>query len=89
MRYAKLLLRIGGLCLRRPGAIPPAILAAWRFRARDWYRRPPFVPLPSRRYLAWRLETAYGTAAAVPPTAELERYLRWSRAAARAGRTRG
>src|SRR3989449_5514430 len=27
---------------------------AWSFRARDWYRRPPFLPLPPRDYLRWR-----------------------------------
>jgi hypothetical protein len=25
-----------------------------------WYRRLPFLPLPPRPYLAWRLQTAYG-----------------------------
>jgi hypothetical protein len=27
---------------------------------RDWYSRPPFLPLPPRDYLDWRLKTAYG-----------------------------
>ena len=27
---------------------------------RDWYRRTPFLPLPPRDYLRWRLNTAYG-----------------------------
>src|SRR2546422_7220167 len=26
----------------------------WSFRARDWYRRAPFLPLPPREYLRWR-----------------------------------
>lgn len=51
--------------------------AAWRFRARGWWRRPPFLPLPPREYLAWRLHTAYGERG--EPTAdELKRYLRWA-----------
>ena len=25
-----------------------------------WYRRAPFLPLPPRDYVAWRLHTAYG-----------------------------
>ena len=40
---------------------------AWallRFYARvmpkDWYRRPPFLPLPPADYFRWRLRTAYG-----------------------------
>ena len=26
----------------------------------DWYRTPPFVPVPPAKYLRWRLQTAYG-----------------------------
>jgi len=26
----------------------------------DWYRKPPFVPIPPRTYIRWRLRTAYG-----------------------------
>jgi hypothetical protein len=51
---------------------------AWAFRARGWYRRPPFLPLPPRSYVRWRLETAYGDAGAVPTADELERYLVWA-----------
>jgi hypothetical protein len=79
MHYARLLLRIGGVCLRHPGTIGPALAAAWRFRARGWYRRPPFLPLPPGRYMAWRMDTAYGAEDALPSRAELERYLRWTR----------
>lgn len=51
--------------------------AAWRFRARGWYRRPPFLPLPTREYMDWRMHTAYGDDAEPPPPEELESYLRW------------
>jgi hypothetical protein len=27
---------------------------------RDWYRRPPFLPLPPKDYVRWRWHTAYG-----------------------------
>jgi hypothetical protein len=33
----------------------------WIFRDRKWYRRPPFLPLPPKKYLQWRIETAYGS----------------------------
>jgi len=65
------------LALRRPSVLPHLVGAAWAFRSRDWYRRPPFLPLPSRTYLRWRLETAYGDPDVVPPLDELERFLRW------------
>jgi hypothetical protein len=32
----------------------------WTFRDRKWYQHPPFLPLPPRQYLEWRIETAYG-----------------------------
>ena len=65
------------LALRSPGLIPHMLGAAWAFRSRSWYRRPPFLPLPSQSYLRWRMETAYGDPEATPPLEELERFLRW------------
>ena len=50
----------------------------WRFRRRLWLARPPFLPLPSREYLRWRMYTAYGDENAVPPVADLVRYARWA-----------
>lgn len=66
------------MALRRPRIIPYLLRAAWAFRARKWYRRPPFVPLPPRSYLRWRLETAYGDPDALPTLDEMERYLVWT-----------
>lgn len=65
--------------LRHPGMIPDLVSAAWAFRRRGWYRRAPFLPLPSASYLQWRMETAYGDSDAVPPVYELRRFLRWAR----------
>lgn len=50
----------------------------WRFRSRSWYRRPPFLPLPDPEYARWRMYTAYGSADAVPPARDVERYARWA-----------
>jgi hypothetical protein len=69
---------VAGLALRRPRLVVPLVGAAWRFRARDWYRRPPFLPLPPPGYLAWRLHTAYGDENVAPAATELENYLRWA-----------
>lgn len=66
-----------GLALRRPRTIPNLLRAAWAFRARDWHRRPPFLPIPPASYLRWRLETAYGDPEAHPSPDEMERYLTW------------
>ena len=52
---------------------------AWSFRARGWWRRAPFLPLPPRDYVRWRMLTAYGDADAVPPVADVIRFARWRR----------
>jgi len=67
-----------GLALRHPRLMPHLARAAWAFRARGWYRRPPFLPLPTRSYLRWRMETAYGDPDARPDFRELERYVLWA-----------
>jgi hypothetical protein len=50
----------------------------WRFRNRHWYRRFPFLPLPARAYVRWRLHTAYGRDDVVPSVEDVVRYARWS-----------
>ena len=67
------------LALRRPGVVPALVGLAWAARRRGWYRRAPFLPVPPRSYLAWRLDTAYGDPVARPPAHEAERYVRWTR----------
>jgi hypothetical protein len=52
---------------------------AWSFRARNWWRRPPFLPLPPREYLRWRMFTAYGDENAVPPVGDVVNFARWRR----------
>ena len=51
---------------------------AWRFRRRGWMTRFPFLPLPDREYVRWRMLTAYGDENAVPPVADVVRYARWA-----------
>ena len=61
----------------RPGLAADLLRVAWRVRARGWYRRPPFLPLPPAEYVRWRMHTAYGDEDAVPPAEDVERYARW------------
>jgi len=51
----------------------------WAFRRRNWWKRPPFLPLPDREYLRWRMYTAYGDEDAVPPLADVIGFARWRR----------
>jgi hypothetical protein len=67
-----------GLVFRRPRTLPRLLRAAWVFRSRGWYSRFPFLPLPSRAYLRWRMETAYGDPDHEPTADEVLRYLRWA-----------
>jgi hypothetical protein len=52
----------------------------WAFRATQWYLRPPYLPLPPRAYVRWRMYTAYGDEAAVPPIEDVVRFAKWRRA---------
>ena len=73
--YAALALRAAA----NPRLAIDLLRLAWSFRSRGWYRRAPFLPLPPREYLRWRMFTAYGDEAAVPPLEDVMRFARWRR----------
>ena len=77
MGWTRVTLELMLRSLRHPGLAADLLRVAWRFRARGWYRRFPFLPLPARDYVRWRMHTAYGDHDAVPSAAEIERYARW------------
>ena len=52
---------------------------AWAFRRRRWWAQPPFLPVPDRTYLRWRMHTAYADDDAVPPLDDVVRFARWRR----------
>jgi hypothetical protein len=64
--------------IRNPQTGVALLRTGWRFRSRHWYRRFPFLPLPAREYLRWRMYTAYGDAQVVPPADDVVRYARWA-----------
>ena len=72
---ARLVLR----ALVNPRLALDLVRLTWSFRTRDWYRRPPFLPLPPRDYVRWRMVTAYGDEDAVPPPEDVVRFARWRR----------
>jgi hypothetical protein len=63
---------------RRPALWPTAVVQLFRLAAPGWWRRRPFVPLPDRAYLRFRLETAYGDDRD-PEPADVVTYLHWCR----------
>jgi hypothetical protein len=69
---------VGAVALR-PALWPTATRQARRTVRSDWWRRAPFLPLPDRGYLRFRLETQYGEDSA-PASGDLVTYLEWCRA---------
>jgi hypothetical protein len=63
----------------RPRLARDLLATAWAFRRRDWFARLPFLPVPDPEYLRWRMFTAYGDEAAVPPAEDVIRFARWRR----------
>ena len=65
---------------RRPDLWPIAIKAGRSLVPRAWWRRRPFLPVPDRGWMHFRLETAYGGNGEGPIGAdELITYLEWKR----------
>lgn len=77
--WTRLTMALTARALVRPRLALDLLATAWAFRRRGWYRTPPFLPLPARDYLRWRMYTAYGDEAAVPPPGDVVRFARWRR----------
>lgn len=66
--------------LRRPSLWIVGVVQVFRLARRGWWRRPPFLPLPDREYLRFRLQTGYGgDPPPGPRPADVVTYLRWCR----------
>ena len=78
MSWTTLSLTLAARALIKPRLALDLMSVAWRFRARDWFRHSPFLPLPDRTYLRWRMYTAFGDFDAIPTADEVERYARWA-----------
>jgi hypothetical protein len=70
--------------LRRPGLWSTAIRQARRTSEPGWWRRRPFLPLPSGDYLRFRMQTQYGDPTATPSATDTVAYLEWCKAWRRA-----
>ena len=77
MGWLRLSTTLAARALVRPRLAADLLHVAWRFRRRRWWARAPFLPVPSRTYVEWRMHTAYGDHHAVPPAEDVERYARW------------
>ena len=77
--WPSLCFRLGVRAAVNPRLALDLLRLLWSFRARDWYRAPPFLPLPPREYVRWRMFTAYGDEHAVPPIDDVVRFAQWRR----------
>ncbi|MDE3007722.1 MAG: hypothetical protein KGJ10_02625 [Acidobacteriota bacterium] len=80
------LLKVALYLARHPGEGLLVARASWRLRRRQWWRRFPFLPVPSRSYWNFRMVTAFGEErpATIAPR-EIVTAARWS-LAQRAGK---
>ena len=76
--WAALTFALAIRALVRPRLALDLCRTAWAFRRRGWWHRFPFLPLPARDYLRWRMHTAYGDYDAVPPADDVIRFARWA-----------
>jgi hypothetical protein len=77
--WLRLSARLAVRAIVNPRLAIDLLRTAWAFRRREWWRKPPFQPLPDRTYLAWRMYTAYADENAVPPIEDVIRFARWRR----------
>jgi len=73
------MLGLFGRALLNPRLAIDLLKTGWAFRRRDWWKEFPFLPIPDRAYLSWRMYTAYGDEGAVPPVRDVIRFARWRR----------
>ena len=77
--WGSLTIALLGRALVNPRLAIDLLRTAWAFRRREWWRRAPFLPVPDRDYLRWRMYTAYGDEDAIPPVEDVIGFARWRR----------
>ena len=77
--WSTLALRLAARALLNPRLAVDLLRTAWAFRRRRWWAMAPFLPVPDRTYLRWRMYTAYASEDAVPPLEDVIGFARWRR----------
>jgi hypothetical protein len=65
--------------LARPRLWPTALRQWRRLAPAGWWRRWPFLPVPPREYVRFRLITQYGEDGHAPTPEDVVNYLTWCR----------
>jgi hypothetical protein len=63
----------------RPSLWATAVRQLFVLAPNGWWRSPPFLPIPDRAYLRFRLQTMYGDPEHAPEPGDLVTYLHWCR----------
>lgn len=64
----------------RPWLWPTAVVQVCRLAPSGWWKRPPFLPLPDRDYMHFRMVTQYGGDGTAPShPSDVVDYLSWCR----------
>lgn len=71
------MLAVAGAVARRPALWAEAVRTLPALARRNWWRTPPFLPLPDPAYLAWRVGTAYGDPRGPIDERDVVAYLEW------------
>lgn len=64
--------------VRHPAQAPALVRAGWRLRARGWWRRRPYLPLPDRAYWRFRVMTATGSVTGPLDVRDVLQAAQWS-----------
>ena len=73
------MVRILGAVVLRPRLWSVSVRQAFRLAGRDWWHRPPFLPVPAVRYARFRAITQYGDPDAPPTVEDVLTWLEWAR----------
>jgi hypothetical protein len=73
------LVAVVGAVAGEPALWPTAVRQMRRLARRNWWKRAPYLPVPGRDYLAFRLETQYGSTVQGRVSEDVMNYLRWCR----------
>ena len=65
--------------VRHPRLWSTALRQWVRLTPRGWWHRRPFLPVPDRHYLEFRMQTQYGDPRHRPATTDVISYLTWCR----------
>jgi len=64
---------------RRPCLWPTAARQARKLAPTGWWRKPPFLPVPAKDFVAFRIVTQYGEIGRSPSPEDVVDYLAWCR----------